>query len=144
MEGGGLRYFSPTDFPAMHLEVMHVKLLCQQCQPPSRVHSIYRCHAVCEWPECKRCLFCPCVEEGRGEYEEDEEPGAGREMLGGVKVEEPRKGAGGGRGGEKSYNSRGQNFDPIDVLQEPAQLKPKPSYMSDFVNYSERRLLTPR
>lgn len=47
-------------------------------------------------------------------------------------------------GGEKSYNSRGQNFDPIDVLQEPAQLKPKPSYMSDFVNYSERRLLTPR
>lgn len=47
-------------------------------------------------------------------------------------------------GGEKSYNFRGQNFDPIDVLQEAAQLKPKPSYMSDFVNYSEHRLLTPR
>lgn len=45
-------------------------------------------------------------------------------------------------GGEKSYNSRGQNFDPIDVLQE--ELKPKPSYMSDFVNYSEHWLLTPR
>lgn len=39
---------------------------------------------------------------------------------------------------------RGQNFDPIDVLQEAAQLKPKPSYMSDFVNYSKHQLLTPR
>lgn len=39
----------------------------------------------------------------------------------------------------------GQNFDPIDVLQEAvAELKPKPSNMSDFVNYSKHQLLTPR
>lgn len=36
------------------------------------------------------------------------------------------------------------NFDPIDVLQEAVQLKPKPSNMSDFVNYSKHELLTPR
>lgn len=60
-------------------------------------------------------------------------------------AEEKGREVGGSRGGgEKSYNSRGQNFDPIDVLQEAAQLKPKPSYMSDFVNYSEHWLLTPR
>lgn len=51
--------------------------------------------------------------------------------------------AGGSRGGE-SLLLKGQNFDPIDVLQEAVQLKPKPSNMSDFVNYSEHRLLTPR
>lgn len=36
------------------------------------------------------------------------------------------------------------NFDPIDVLQEAVQLKPKPSNMSDFVNYSKHQLLTPK
>lgn len=81
--------------------------------------------------ECERCLFLSL-----------------RGWGGGVEREEPRRrGRRGLRvvgGGEKSYNSRGQNFDPIDVLQEAAQLKPKPSYMSDFVNYSEHRLLTPR
>lgn len=29
------------------------------------------------------------------------------------------------------------NFDLIDVSQEAVQLKPKPSNMSDFVNYSK-------
>lgn len=54
-------------------------------------------------------------------------------------------------GGEKKGSwtrekllQRGQNFDPIDVLQEAVQLKPKPSNMSDFVNYSKHQLLTPR
>lgn len=45
---------------------------------------------------------------------------------------------------ERKLLQRGQNFDPIDVLQEAAQLKPKPSNMSDFVNYSKHQLLTPR
>lgn len=45
---------------------------------------------------------------------------------------------------ERKLLQRGQNFDPIDVLQEAVQLKPKPSNMSDFVNYSKHQLLTPR
>lgn len=45
---------------------------------------------------------------------------------------------------ERKLLQRSQNFDPIDVLQEAVQLKPKPSNMSDFVNYSKHQLLTPR
>lgn len=51
---------------------------------------------------------------------------------------------GGGELKERKLLQRGQNFDPIDVLQEAVQLKPKPSNMSDFVNYSKHQLLTPR
>ena len=53
-------------------------------------------------------------------------------------------GGGGARLKERKLLQRGQNFDPIDVLQEAVQLKPKPSNMSDFVNYSKHQLLTPR
>lgn len=49
---------------------------------------------------------------------------------------------GGGKGELKERKL--QYFDPIDVFQEAVQLKPKPSYMSDFANYSKHQLLTPR
>lgn len=53
---------------------------------------------------------------------------------------------GGGKGElkERKLLHRGKKFDPIDVLQKAVQLKPKPSNMSDFVNYSKHQLLTPR
>lgn len=129
--------FSPTFAAAMYLGVIQVKVLRQQSL--SCVHSIYHCHAVCEQPSVKGA-WSVLARWG----EQDEEGGLGgggrRGLVGGAE----EKGRAEVVGGGESYNSRGQNFDPIDVLREAAQLKPKPSYMSDFVNYSEHWLLTPR